>query len=517
MRIEFILPEHQTFEAVQSTLQKRLRLHTESTRSVHRTYYDSFDWRLYLNASLLEDLHEADNHTLTWRGVDGTHCCPRLKLNQAPGFVWDMPQGPFRKLMEPVLEMRELIPKFTIRSTIKTQRILNKDQKTVAYLSFEQNSLPRQNGVKAQKLGNRIAVIPIRGFQKHSTNVESLLRKQGLKPADDDLMLSTLSLFDEIPGSYSSKLNLKLDPALRSDQAGKLINHRLLDIMLQNEAGVRKGRDSEFLHDYRVAVRRTRSALSQIKAIFPQRIVDRYKSEFAWLGQITTPSRDLDVYLLTFDLYRDSLPPHVQADIGPLHDFLLRHQKIELEAMVKAMDSARYQRLIKGWRAFLEQAVNERTTLKNAGLPIIETACEWIWRVYQRVIREGNAINSGSPAQDLHDLRKTCKKLRYLMEFFQSLYSNSDIKELIRILKSLQDNLGDFQDYEVQVFTLKDFSHQMVAEGSVPPDTLLAMGMLIDGLERRQHQAREEFHDRFAAFSQPVNQDRFHKLFSSSH
>jgi hypothetical protein len=56
----------------------------------------------------------------------------------------------------------------------------------------------------------------------------------------------------------------------------------------------------------------------------------------------------------------------------------------------------------------------------------------------------------------------------------------------------------------------------MVAEGNVSPDTLLAMGMLIDGLGRRQHQAREEFAGRFADFSLPENQDRFRELFASN-
>ncbi|MGB5427663.1 MAG: CHAD domain-containing protein, partial [Gammaproteobacteria bacterium] len=272
-----------------------------------------------------------------------------------------------------------------------------------------------------------------------------------------------------------------------------------------------------FLHDFRVAIRRTRSALSQIKAVFPKQIVARYKTEFAWLGQITTPSRDLDVYLLTFDEYRNSLPVSMQADIEPLRDFLIRHQKIEHRVLVKALDSARYRRIVTNWRSFLEQPVNERSTLKNAGRPVLDVACERIWRMYRVALKEGNAINAESPAEALHELRKTCKKLRYLMEFFQSLYPSSDIKELIRILKTLQDNLGDFQDYEVQVSTLKDFSHQMVAEGQVPPDTLLAMGILIDALERRQHQAREEFSGRFAEFSQPHNQERFRKLFASNH
>ena len=517
MRIEFFIPENLDFEDLQSALQKNTRILKEPSRTVYRTYYDSFDWRLYLDDSLLEDTRDGNDHTLVWRTLKGKDRCPRLKLREAPRFTTDLPQGPFRKLLEPVLEMRELVQKFRIRSSTDTLRILNKDEKTVAWLVVEKNTLQRQKGVRSGKLADRAIIIPVRGFPKPCKELAKLLQAQGLTPAQDDLMLATLATIGEIPGSYSSKLNLKLDPGMRADQASKGILHRLLDIMEQNEAGTRTGTDTEFLHDFRVAIRRTRSALSQIKAVFPKQIVARYKTEFAWMGQITTPSRDLDVYLLNFDEYRDSLPANMRADIEPLREFLTRHQQAEHRALIKALDSARYRRLIKNWRNFLEQPVNERSTLKNAGRPVIEVASKRIWRVYRNTIKEGDAINTESPAEALHDLRKTCKKLRYLMEFFQSLYPRGDIKELIRILKTLQDNLGNFQDYEVQVSTLKTFSHQMVAESTVSPDTLLAMGMLIDGLERRQRQAHEEFSGRYAGFSQQDNQDRFRKLFESSH
>ena len=512
--LEFLLPPRLGADDLLVSVKQAFSHHSEPPRMLQRTWYDSFDWRLYANKSTLEDTRDGNEHTLVWRTLTGNQGDSRLKLQKAPRFAWDLPPGHFKDRLEPVLEMRELAPKLRVRSRVNTLRILNKDDKTVAYLVVEENTLPRQKGLRAGKLDDRAAVIPVRGFPKPSREVAKHLQEQGLLPADGDLMQTALSMFGETPGSYSSKLNLQLEPAMRADQASKLILHRLLDIMEQNEAGTRTGTDTEFLHDYRVAIRRTRSALSQIKGVFPKQIVDRYKTEFAWLGQITSPSRDLDVYLLTFDEYRDSLPAHTQADIEPLRDFLIRHQKLENKALVKALDSARYRRLIKNWRDFLEQPVNERSTLKNAGRTILEVACKRIWRIYRLTIQEGTAINAESPADDLHELRKTCKKLRYLMEFFQSLFPPGDIKALIRTLKTLQDNLGDFQDYEVQVATLKRFSHQMVAEGQVPPDTLLAMGMLIDGLERRQHQARDEFATRFNNFAMKENRSHFRKLFT---
>ncbi len=516
MRIEFIIPEGVRFEDLQSTIQKNNRILTEPSRMADRTYYDSFDWRLYLNNSLLEGTRDGSENLLVWRPLKGKGRDLRLRTGRMPRFARDLPAGQFRDLLEPVLEMRELASRVRIRSRTHTLRVLNRDEKTVAYLVVEENTLPRQQGKRPGKLDDRAIIIPVKGYPKPCNELVKFLQASGLTPAQHDLMLAALATIGEIPGSYSSKLNLKLDPAMRADRATKVILHRLLEVMLQNEDGTRTGTDSEFLHDFRVAIRRTRSALTQIKEVFPKQTTERYKTEFAWMGTITSPSRDLDVYLLNFDKYRDSLPAAVQADIEPLREFLIRHQKIELRALVKALNSARYRRLIKNWRDFLEQPVNERSTLKNSWRPVTEVACERIWRIYRRVIREGNAINAESPADDLHELRKTCKKLRYLMEFFQSLYPATRIRELIRKLKTLQENLGDFQDYEVQVTTLKTFSHQMVAEGEVSPDTLLAMGMLIDGLERRQHQARKTFTGRFADFSLSKNQGHFRKLFASS-
>jgi len=146
---------------------------------------------------------------------------------------------------------------------------------------------------------------------------------------------------------------------------------------------------------------------------------------------------------------------------------------------------------------------------------VSELASQRIWRVYKRILKEGNAIAPDTPAVALHELRKTAKKLRYLMEFFQSLFPSGRTRQLISVLKNLQDNLGEFQDFEVQVHTLMRFSQQMVDEDAVPAATLLAMGMLIEGLERRQRAAREEFASRFEKFSLPENQAHFRELFAA--
>jgi CHAD domain-containing protein len=514
MQQEFTIDKTIDISSLLHILQKKINIASAPPQLLQRTCYDTFDWRVYGSKAVLEAEINGKLHALSWRSLNDGGQRLHVALARAPRFAWDIPPGQLRDKLAPVLEMRELLPLVNISSRIHTLRVLDKVEKTVARVLIEENRIRRRKGGKTMAQDNRVIVLPVKGYQKAFSKVVKTLADMNLQPAVEDLMLKALAVTGQQPGSYSSKLELQLDPGMRADQATRSILLRLLDIIEENEAGTRRGTDTEFLHDFRVAVRRTRSALTQIKGVLPTPVLNRYKREFAWLGQITTPSRDLDVYLLQFDDYKHSLPDSAQSDIEPLRKFLRRHQAIEHKVLVKRLDSVRYLRLKQNWRKFLLQPVSERSTLANAQRPVIEVACERIWRVYRRIIKEGRAITPDSPAEDMHELRKTGKKLRYLMEFFQSLFPDSEIKALIKVLKQLQDNLGDFQDYEVQVMTLREFSKQMVIEDAAPAETLLAMGMLIEGLERRQQAAHEEFAACFAEFERQENREHFRQLFA---
>jgi CHAD domain-containing protein len=300
---------------------------------------------------------------------------------------------------------------------------------------------------------------------------------------------------------------------MRADAAAKAVLLQQFGALMANEAGSRADLDPEYLHDFRVAVRRTRTALGQIRDVFPKKALERFRSGFAWLGEVTGPTRDLDVYLLHFPDYQARLPQAVQNDLQPLHDFLKSHQKKEQAALVKALDSNRYRQLMHGWQAFLEADVPAKTSLANARRPVSEVAGEQIARVYRRVVRQGKAITKASPATDLHQLRRSCKKLRYLLEFFQPLYPVKKIEKLIKDLKLLQENLGAFQDLEVQGAALRQFSQQMVDEGETPAATLIAMGMLVASLGEQQQRVRKEFKTYFAGFCRERNRRLFEKLF----
>ncbi len=114
----------------------------------------------------------------------------------------------------------------------------------------------------------------------------------------------------------------------------------------------------------------------------------------------------------------------------------------------------------------------------------------------------------------LHVLRIECKKLRYLMEFFASLFPRKKINALIGQLKNLQDNLGDFNDLCVQQEYLLNVVTELPASQHQVKKTLVAIGSLIETLEHEKKSVKDAFARTFTAFAAPANQELFQELFA---
>jgi CHAD domain-containing protein len=105
-------------------------------------------------------------------------------------------------------------------------------------------------------------------------------------------------------------------------------------------------------------------------------------------------------------------------------------------------------------------------------------------------------------------MRIDCKKLRYLLEFFRSLYPPADVTEVVQALKRLQDNLGEINDLRVQQASLTELAGQMLAEGTASAETLIAMGRLAERLEARRAAESSRFEECFAGFATRENHQR---------
>jgi CHAD domain-containing protein len=340
-------------------------------------------------------------------------------------------------------------------------------------------------------------------------------RQAGFTPAEwKDVYFTALEAAGRRPGSYTSKPDFQLEPDQRSDLATKMILSQLFGVMRANEAGIRADSDTEFLHDFRVAIRRTRSALSQIRNVFPSETTERFRGEFRYLGSLTNQLRDLDVYLLAESAYRAELPPTMRDDIAPLFDYLRTQREQTLQDVIAGLDSSEYARILRDWEVFLNQPVPETPESANAATPIIELARQGIFKRYRRVVKDGNYILEHTQDELLHALRIECKKLRYLLEFFANLFPPKKVARLINQLKRLQDNLGAFNDLSVQQEYLLGVAKELPVSDIQTSRALVATGFLVGSLARRQQVVKAGFAKTFTDFAAPANQQLYRQLFA---
>ena len=512
---EYLIPDGTSPQEIKDLIRTRTRFSEDPALDVARRFMDSFDWSLYLAGGSVEDRTDGTGRRLLWQDLRGDGAPCAQVIDQEPGFSRDLPEGPVRSRIEPVLGVRRLLPLLEIAAREQTLRLLNDDDKTVVRLVLEEHRFRDEARDREGPLAVRLRLLPVRGYESDLRKAARVLSEDlGLEPARAGVLPEALATAGRRPCDYSSKLDYHLDPDKRADAAAKEILLGLLDTLEANIPGTRANLDSEFLHDLRVATRRTRSALTQIKGVFAPDLVEDYKERFAWVQQITGAVRDLDVYLLDFGDYQASLPAPLRPHLDPLRAFLAGHYEATHKAMVRSLGSTRFRDVLKSWRAFVEAPVPERSAVPNAMRPVKEVADERIWRMYRRVSKEGRAIMPDSPPEDLHELRKSCKKLRYLLEFFSSLYPKKRVGGMVKQLKVLLDNLGRFQDLAVQAEHLRDTARMMRDEGHPETDTLLAMGVLVGNLYGGQQQARVEFAQIFGAFDAQENRTIFHDLFA---
>jgi len=475
---------------------------------------DSFDWRLH-GEGLSLVLVRVGNQRRWELSRTGGEALVVPAAQGLPALQESLPPGALADALAEILPPRALLARAVVDTRVRRWRLVDAEGKTVLRLAEEEGTAASSDGGRGTRhvLPRRLLLRPLRGYDDVGEQVAFHL-EAGLGAARVPACpcAPAYHATGVVPGSYSSKIRVPLIPALTAAEAAHRIFLHLLDTLEANVAGTRADLDSEFLHDLRVAVRRTRSALSQIKGVLPEDRTATVREGFNWLGQVTGPKRDLDVFLLQFPDYRDDVPADLREDLAPFRSFLLEESAKERAVLARRLASPHFHTLLKEWRSFLE-APPDLDAAENAARPVKAVADARIWRLFRRIIEAGRAMGDSPAPEQLHELRKDCKKLRYLMEFFASLYAAEALDPLIRALKGLLDILGEHQDLAVQAQHLESFAERMAAEGRAPARTLLALGALVGRLMERRAEVRAEYAAAFAAFAATENRAAYRALF----
>ncbi|CAK8712332.1 hypothetical protein GCAAIG_01640 [Candidatus Electronema halotolerans] len=480
-------------------LVEQLCLRECSSLPFQQVFFDSFDWRLQQkNFVCLQKDSQLHLHDLA-----GRPAAPPLPLDDdAPPRFWqDLPTSALQQKLAEIVAIRALLPQAKISGTATELELLGQDEQIFAKAELTEigpNCLLRlQAGKGSRKRFRKLA--------RRLKQLGEICPLPMLRQLEAALIAAGRSLAECEPAALPA-----LEPDMDSRAAAKLICRSLLTVMQRNQQGVIDNIDTEFLHDFRVAIRRTRSLLALMKNTLEPDIRRRFQAGFRTLGKVTGPARDLDVQLLTAEECQTRLPESLHDGLERFFADLRAKRSQEQIKLTEGLTGPECQTLLADWQAYLEQDD------EGSGSAVGQSAAKIIRKQFAKLLEGIENLDCTSSDEDVHQVRIQGKKLRYALEFFRSLYPAKKMARLIKDLKQLQDCLGHWNDLSVQENMLAHYLSQIApdAEGGAPLAAAVG-GLLMDSDSRRQ-QARAGLAAAFQKFTSKKNLRHWQQLFGAA-
>ena len=278
------------------------------------------------------------------------------------------------------------------------------------------------------------------------------------------------------------------------DDAFVAIAFHCLAHLQDNETGLLAGRNPEYLHQARVALRRLRSVFRVFDAAIPRSHFAQMLDELKSVAHLLGAARDLDVFAV------DTLPHAESAQhvgVAALHQRTQNTRRRAAGAVRAAIAAPEYTAMLLRLAQVLSagQWRGETARPAAANMTLAKFATKLVSHRYARVRKYGRHIAQLGLA-DLHRLRIQIKRLRYAIEFFLPLLEDK-AEGALRALVELQDLLGRLND-DATAWKLLD----ALATEDSSMDYQQAIGFLRGWCARDGEQCRNRLDDAWKRFDE---------------
>ena len=424
----------------------------------------------------------------------------RVKRNAK--FWWDFPESELRERLAVYIDLRAVLPVTRFNISDSAHVLRNDDGKIVLRVNL--TSLVDETGDNGRLF---VEFVPLRGYHKELKTVVEQLGPLLSMQLDSESLHAKVKHSGFAPQINAKKKAFGISADESVEESVRQMSLAMLEVARANEQGILDDIDTEFLHQYRVSLRKTRSLVNLMKKAFPPELHLKLKTLLAQLAGKTNDLRDMDVFLLSRDYYQQMLPENFNKGFDQLFGFIAKDREKARKQVNASFKDAAHDKAFEEVIALLQQ----RPVFCNgfARQPVKQAAQKKILKRYQKIGLLGEQINDDTPDHEVHELRIECKKLRYMMEFFAELFPKKRIRDLLKTLKKLQTILGDFNDYSVQ----KEFLAEYGKTHGKSVELAAAINGLIAVLHQKQIQERAKVQQAFSVFNQQEVTNEFNELF----
>ncbi|MFC8988163.1 CHAD domain-containing protein [Streptomyces sp. NPDC014603] len=445
------------------------------------TYYDTADERLAAASITLR------------RRTGGSDAGWHLKFPVSPGvrdeihapLSDDLPDA-LARLVRSRVRDRALTPLVRLRSDRDVRHLLDRDGRLLAEVSVDTVHAERLTGHGGTAHWTEIEVeLADDGDPAFLDHVDRHLRDAGLTPSASSSKLAR-ALTTTAPAATAPRSPAAAAPApapspaaapkkkRRTRPVGEPVtagDHVLAYVRAQRDALVEldpavRQDVPDAVHRMRVATRRLRSTFRSFRSVLHRDTTDPIGADLKWLAGELGLERDQEVLAERLTTALDRLPDDLVR--GPVRDRLAAWSGARRSSahghVTGVLDSARHLALLDSLDALL------------ADPPLRKKAHAKPAKVLTRAVRKDLDKLSGlvttaldlPPGHDrdlaLHDARKKTKRTRYAAEAAVPALGGT-AKDLVKVMKSLQELLGDHQDSVMARRTLRELAAVAHAAG----------------------------------------------------
>jgi CHAD domain-containing protein len=233
------------------------------------------------------------------------------------------------------------------------------------------------------------------------------------------------------------------DPAIEVLRA---IIEETLGHLLANQPAALAG-NPEGIHQVRVAVRRIRSALELFSPHLEPHAKSLFEDALRHASQMIGEARDWDVFCNEILLQVCETPE--ARKLSEVMKAPAESRRVAAhQTCVRQLQDPSFRALVLGLAAWIEEGREDSGQVGDHGLKrgIEDIAGNLLDRLDAKARKRGRAVRPDASPTELHPLRKALKKVRYSVEFLQSIFPPEKAKRFLRHLEKLQEALGEITD-----------------------------------------------------------------------
>lgn len=456
--------------AKQITALPGYRFDAAACKEVVDIYLDTPDYRLLrtgyqLRTRLVDDERRA---TLKTRDVGSDiGIYRRLEIEELlatgalPASVGDLPEAIVDALAGIVAQSQPLVIMCVLEQTRQTRAVTSTtrghkrtETTPLAMLSLDEIRIRQQPEGASLAIVCEIEIELALGADAAELQVlaDRFIGEFDLTPSKESKLERALAILSRHPVDAPESWQ-GIHPEMHMGEACRLIWREQFMKLLLDEAGVRYSDDPEYVHAARVAIRRTRAAARIYQSYFELKAVRRYLRHLRKTARLLGAVRDMDVAIAKLERYQQKTKRKNQAGLQETLNNWRSRRSGAFATLVEWLDSAKYADFVADFLIFcrtpgvgvidMRPAPGEEVTpfqVRHVAPAMLLTNFERV-RAYEVWFDQTQTV----PVETLHRLRIECKYLRYNLEFMAGLLG-PEYAEIVRLLRKLQDDLGDLND-----------------------------------------------------------------------